>query len=188
MFRNPDEWRRAREAAVALLDERLTLPRGESPGQTFDRLYPCPSEPDRAEDPPFLAERYWCGCVRESRWVPRCERHTELEHDEEPMTRAQEERRANPPPPDAESERVLAAFEHAIEAINGGETLSDLSPKIVAVKAARAAVLARMQPSGEEMTVQRYVSEDGFSHAIIDCAGKFIEGQRVRVVKVEEGA
>lgn len=38
-------------------------------------------------------ERYWCGCVRYARW-DRCERHGALDHDDEPPTRAQEERDA----------------------------------------------------------------------------------------------
>lgn len=40
--------------------------------------------PVNVPDGEMVTERYWCGCVRESRWVPRCARHVGLEHDEEP--------------------------------------------------------------------------------------------------------
>jgi hypothetical protein len=42
------------------------------------------TEPSPAA-PELLQERYWCGCVREARWI-RCSRHTSLDHDEEPPT------------------------------------------------------------------------------------------------------
>ena len=38
---------------------------------------------------PLLEERYWCGCVRHARWE-RCDRHYDLDHDEEPKTQAEE--------------------------------------------------------------------------------------------------
>lgn len=56
----------------------------------------------RSQEPRLLlrnlwTERYWCGCRRESRW-DRCERHVHLELDEEPLTQAEEARRAAPVP------------------------------------------------------------------------------------------
>jgi hypothetical protein len=49
----------------------------------------------RAKQEPTLGEEhYWCGCKRFARWQ-RCERHQALEHDEEPMTRREEEARAS---------------------------------------------------------------------------------------------
>ena len=48
-FRTPDEWRRAREAACIAHVNANAHP-ARSFGECFDRLYPCPPEPDRAED------------------------------------------------------------------------------------------------------------------------------------------
>ena len=49
----------------------------------------------------------------------------------------------------ADREKLVADFEHAIMALGTGETLHDLSPKIVTLKLARAALLAAMEPVGE---------------------------------------
>lgn len=73
---------RAREAADATATETYG-PTGNPDSDpflsAFDRLYPEVPMPTG----PLLTERYWCGCVREARWL-RCEQHPELEQDEEP--------------------------------------------------------------------------------------------------------
>jgi hypothetical protein len=83
----------------------------------------------------LLEERYWCGCTRFARWE-RCEHHPDLDHDEEPMTRAEEdayvERAA--PTPDREAHKKL--YSVLIAYAENRLTLGEAADRILATLAA----------------------------------------------------
>lgn len=83
----------------------------------------------------------------------------------------------------ADREKLVADFEHAIMALGTGETLHDLSPKIVTLKLARAALLAAMEPVGEVYEVQDEPNLPG--PMVLLPHGPYLKGQRVRVTRVE---